>query len=185
MSNEFITKYEGDFTNAIEHFKKELGNIRAGRANPSMIESVLVDAYGVKTPIIQMASVSVPDAKSMTVEPWDKNLLKEVEKAIVQADLGLGVAGESTLVRVTVPQMTEENRKDMVKIMNEKLESGKIAVRGVREKIKEEITTAEKNSDITEDDKYAYVKELEEMVGKLNKELQDLAEGKEKEIMSV
>lgn len=185
MSNEFITKYQEDFNKAMEHYKKELTLIRAGRANPAMIEDVMVDAYGVKTPIKQLGSIAVPEARCMTVEPWDKNLLKEIEKALTYADLGISIKGESTLVRVTVPQMTEENRKDLVKSMNEKLEAAKVAVRSVREKMKEEIVEAERNKAITEDDKYKYVEELDKKVGELNKELQDITAGKEKEIMSV
>jgi len=185
MPNEFITKHEEDFDKAIEHFKSELNNLRVGRANPSVLENILVDAYGVKTPIKQMASISVPEARCMTVEPWDKNLLKDVEKAIIQAELGLSVTGESSRVRVTVSQMTEENRKDIVKSLNEKLEAAKVAVRSVREKIKEEIVDAEKNKAITEDDKYDYVKELDEKTQELTKKLQEMAEAKENEIMSI
>ncbi|MBT5338296.1 ribosome recycling factor [Candidatus Falkowbacteria bacterium] len=185
MSNQYIEQHEGDFKKGNEHFEKELATIRAGRANPAMLENILVDAYGVKTPINQLSSISVPEARVMTVEPWDKNLLKEVEKAITYADLGVGVSGESTLVRVTVPQMTEENRKEMVRGMNEKLEAAKVAVRSVREKVKEAIISGEKSNEITEDDKYAYIKELDEKVQTLNKQLQELAEDKEKEIMSV
>ena len=183
--NEFISQHEGDFEKTIEHFKKELNSIRAGRANPSMVEDVLVDAYGVKTPIKQMASIAVPEARVMTVEPWDKNLLKEVEKAVTYADLGLSVSAESTLVRLTVPQMTEENRKHLVKMMSEKLEAAKVAVRSVREKAKEAIVEAEKNKAITEDDKYSYIEDLDKKVSELNKQLQGTAELKEKEIMSV
>ncbi|NQT49926.1 ribosome recycling factor [Candidatus Kuenenbacteria bacterium] len=185
MSNEFIEKHEEEFNKTLEHFKKELATIRAGRANPAMIENVLVDAYGIKTPIVQLGSIAVPEARSMTVDPWDKNLLKEIEKALTYADLGLSISVESTLVRLSVPQMTEENRKDLVKTMNEKLEAAKISVRSIREKTKEEIVSAEKSSDITEDDKYKYVKDLDEKVGELNKDLQSIAESKEKEIMSV
>ena len=150
-----------------------------------MIENVLVDAYGVKTPLNQMSSIAVPDARCMTVEPWDKSLLKEIEKAITYADLGVSVSGESTLVRVTVPMMTEENRKSLVKSLNEKLETAKVAVRGIREKVRDEIVEAEKNKEITEDDKYDFQKEVDEKVHELNKKLQDVAEAKEKEIMSV
>lgn len=185
MANEFIQKKEGEFQGAIEHFKKELGGLRAGRANPAMVENVMVDAYGSKMPLKQMASIAVQEARTMVVEPWDKNLLKEVEKALNYANLGLSISAESSLVRVTVPQMTEENRKDLVKLMSEKLEDAKIAVKQVREEVRDAITSAFQSSDITEDDKYAGFKELDEKVVKLNKELQELAEAKEREIMSV
>lgn len=185
MSNEFLVKHEEDFNKALEHFNGELAGLRAGRANPAMIENVLVDAYGVKTPLKQLGSISVPEARSMTVEPWDKNLLKEIEKALGYANLGLSISAESTLVRVSVPQMTEENRRDLVKILNEKLETAKIAVRGVREKVKEEVMTAEKAGDITEDDRFESTEALDKKVVELNKELQTLAEKKEQEIMTV
>lgn len=185
MSNEFLDKYKSEFDGAIEHCKKELSNLRTGRANPGMVEDILVDAYGVKTPIKQLGSVAVPEARSLTIEPWDKNLLKEIEKALTYADLGVGIKADSTLVRVTVPQMTEENRKKMVKMMSEKLEEAKIAVRSIREKIKEEITRAEKNGAITEDDRYDFVDQLDKRVGELNKTLQELADKKEQEILTV
>ena len=183
--NEYITKHEDDFLKAKEHFEKELQNIRAGRANPSMIEDIQVDSYGVKTPLKQLGSIGVQEARTMVVEPWDKNLLKDIEKAIIQADLGVSVQGESTLVRVSVPQMTEENRKDMVKVMNEKLEAAKVAVRSIREKVKEEIVEAEKNNELTEDDKFTFVKELDEKTQTETKELQEIGDAKEKEIITV
>ena len=185
MENEFITKYKDDFDKAVQHYEKELRTLRIGRANPATVEDILVDAYGVKTPIKQMASISVPEARSMVIEPWDKNLLKEIEKSLTYADLGFSISGETGLVRVTVPQMTEENRKDMVKVLNEKLEAGKISIKSIREKVKEEIVEAEKKSDITEDDKYKYVEELDKKVQELNKQLQETIERKEKEIMTV
>lgn len=185
MNNEFIVKYKEDFDKAIEHYTKELKGLRVGRANPETIEDVLVDAYGVKTPMKQMASISVPEARSMVVEPWDKNLLKEIEKALTLAELGYSIKVESTLVRVIVPQMTEENRKDMVKKLGEKMEAAKVAIKSIREKVKEEIVEADKKSDITEDDKYQYIEDLDKKVQELNKQLQEMTEEKEKEIMTV
>jgi len=185
MANEFIQKYAGDFSGAVEHYKKELAGLRAGRANPAMVENLMADAYGVKTPLKQLGSIGVPEPRCLTIEPWDKSLLKEIEKAITYANLGLSVRVEAALVRVTVPQMTEENRKDLVKIMSEKLEAAKVAVRGIREKVKEEILEAQKNGDITEDDRYQFADELDKKVAELNKELQAITEVKEKEIMTV
>jgi len=185
MANQFLQKNEAEFNGVIEHFKKELGGIRAGRANPAMVENVVVDSYGMKTPLKQMASIAVQEARTMVIQPWDKNLIKEIEKAISMANLGLSVTAEAALVRVTVPQMTEENRKDLIKIMNEKLEAAKVALRGVRENTKEEILAAQKNGDITEDDRYQNVEEMEKKVAELNKILQEMTEAKEKEILSV
>ncbi len=185
MSNQFIEKHQVDLDGAIEHFKKELSHLRTGRANPEMIESLLVDCYGVKTPLKQLGSISVPEARSLSIEPWDKSLLKEIEKALTYADFGASIKVDSTLIRFTLPQMTEENRKKLVKVMGEKLESAKVAVRGVREKIKEEIVSAEKEKVITEDDRYDFVEELDKKVSELNKLFQEMADKKEKEIMTV
>ena len=185
MANQFIEKYKEEFGNVFEHYEKELNNLRIGRANPSTIEEILVDAYGVKTPLKQMTSISVPEARVMNVEPWDKNLLKEVEKALTLADLGYSISGDSTLIRVIVPQMTEENRKDMVKVLGEKMEAAKVSVKSIREKVKEEIIEAEKASDITEDDKYAYIEELDKKTQETNKQLQERTDIKEKEIITV
>lgn len=183
--NDFIKKREEEFKGAIEHFKKELASIRAGRANPAMIENIMVESYGAKTPLKQLSSIMAQEARTMVVQPWDKSLLKEIEKAITYANLGLSVAVDSAVVRVNVPQMTEENRRDLVKLMNEKMEAAKVGVRSVREKVKEEIMTAFRASGITEDDKYKFVEELDKKVGELNKELQEIAGQKEKEIMNI
>lgn len=185
MTNEFVQKFQPEFDKAIEHFKKELSGLRAGRANPAMVENVLVEAYGVKTPILQVASVSVPEPRCLIVEPWDKNLIKEVEKALNYANLGLSVSAEKTLVRVTVPQMTEENRKAMVKQMNEKLEAAKGALRSIRDAAREEIVTKEKAKKITEDDKFESMKEIDKVTSELTNKLKEITEAKEKEIMSV
>ncbi|MBU1131718.1 ribosome recycling factor [Patescibacteria group bacterium] len=185
MASEFLRKYEADFKSTVEHFKKELLGIRAGRANAAMVENVIVDAYGVKTPIKQLASISTPEPRVLNIQPWDKNLLKDIEKAISYANLGLSATAEATLVRAIVPQMTEENRKDLIKIMSEKLEAAKVAARSVREKAKEDIMSAQKAGDITEDDRYEYVEELDKKITEINKELQTIAEAKEKEIMTV
>lgn len=181
----YLDKFQAEATKAMEHFKKELAGIRAGRANPAMIENVPVDAYGVKTPLLQMASIHVPEPRVMTVEPWDKNLIKDIEKALTYANLGLSVMAEKTLVRVKVPTMTEENRKDMVRQMNDKLEAAKQAVRACREKIREEIVKAEKDKELTEDDKFDFLEELDKKAGEWNVKLKEVAEAKEKDIRAV
>jgi len=185
MNNPFISAKQEDFDKAFEHFHKELGALRAGRANSAMIEDILVDCYGVKTPLKQLGSIGIPEPRVMTIEPWDKSILKEIEKALSYANTGLGVSVEAALVRVTVPQMTEETRRALVKVLNEKLEEAKISVRSVREDIKESIITAERNKEIPEDDRYAYIEELDKKVVEMNKQLQTIAEKKENEVMTV
>ncbi|MFA5359257.1 MAG: ribosome recycling factor [Patescibacteria group bacterium] len=174
-----------DFEKALEHFKADLSGVRTGRATPALLENLLVNSYGSKMPIKQLGSINVSDSKSMTVEPWDKSLLKEIEKAISAANLGLGTANEGNFIRVSVPHMTEENRRDLVKLVGEKTETARIAVRGIRDKIKEEIIEQEKNNEITEDDKFRMQKDLDEMTGKYNDQIKSLAESKEQEIMTI
>lgn len=185
MANQFIEKFQSEFDKTVEHFSKELAGLRAGRATPAMVENVLVEAYGVKTPMLQLASVSAPEPRQLVIEPWDKNLIKDIEKALSYANLGLAVRAEKSVVRVTVPQMTEENRRDLVKQMTEKLEAAKIAIRSVRDHVKEAIIEGEKNNLVTEDDRYQYIEELDKKVAELNNQLKEMTERKEKEIMTV
>lgn len=183
--NQYIQTKKEDFTKAIEFFKKEISSLRTGRANPNMLEGVTVDVYGTKTPLNGVASINVPDGQSITIAPWDKNIIKEIEKAIVEADLGVGVVNEGEKIRVTVPKMTEENRKDLVKKLNEKMEVSRISIRQTRDDIKSDIEDAEKNKDITEDDKFRNIKELDEEVSNQNNTLKDIRDKKESEIMTI
>ncbi|OGF31231.1 ribosome recycling factor [Candidatus Falkowbacteria bacterium RIFOXYD2_FULL_35_9] len=183
--NQYLKNIQPEVDKTIEHFKQELSSIRTGRANPTMIERVNVIAYGTPTPLMQLASIAVPEARSMRVEPWDKSLTKEIEKALVSADLGVSVSIDGSVVRVTMPLMTEENRRDLIKILKEKLEHTRISIRSIREKTKEDIVSAEKNKQITEDDKFDFQKELDKEVENWNKKLNDMAEAKEKEVMTV
>jgi ribosome recycling factor len=183
--NQYIQSKQSEFQKAIDFFKKDIANLRTGRANPALLENVPVEAYGAKTPLNGLASITVTDARSMVVAPWDKNLLKDVEKAIVEAGLGMGVVNEGDKIRVTVPQMTEENRKDLVKKLNEKMETARIALRQVRDEIKADIEEAEKNKEISEDDKFRFIHELDEEVRKLNDELKEVRDKKEGEIMTI
>lgn len=183
--NQYIQAKQDDFSKAIDFFKKEILSLRTGRSNPNMLESVFVDAYGAKTPLNGVASINVPDGQSITIAPWDKNIIKDIEKAVVEADLGVGVVNEGDKIRLTVPKMTEENRKDLVKKLNEKMEESRISIRQAREDIKTDIENAEKNKEITEDDKFRYIKELDEEVTSRNNELKAIRDKKEGEIMTI
>ena len=183
--NEYIKAKEAEFRKTIDFFIKEIVGIRTGRANPNMLEGVQVDAYGAKTPIQGVAAINVPDGQSILVVPWDKNVSKEIEKAIVDANLGVGVVNEGDKIRLTVPKMTEENRKELVKKLNEKLETVRVSIRQIREDIKAAIEKAEKNKQITEDDKFRFIKELDDETVKQNEELKSLRDKKEEDIMTI
>ena len=183
--NEYINDKQEEFNKAIDFFKKDIASLRTGRANPSMLDGVQVEAYGSKTPISGLAGITVPEARSIIVAPWDKNVIKDVEKAIINFDLGVSVVNEGDKLRLTVPQLTEENRIELVKKLNEKMEAARISIRQAREEIKDNIEQAEKNKEITEDDKFKFIKELDEEVGKKNNEIKEIRDGKEKEIMTI
>lgn len=183
--NQYIEAQLGEFIRAIDFFKKEISSLRTGSANPNMLEGVQVDAYGVKTPLNGVAAITVPDGQSILIAPWDKNVIKEIEKALVDANLGVGVINEGDKIRLTIPKMTEENRIDLVKKLNEKQETARISIRQNREDIKNKIEQAEKNGELTEDDKFRFLKELDDETGKQNDALKNVRDKKEKDIMTI
>ena len=183
--NTYIEEKKEDFEKILDFFKKDISVHRTVRANPVVLEGVLVEAYGVKTPLNGVANISVADSLSLLVAPWDKGVIKDVEKAIVEADLGLGVVNDGEKIRLTVPQMTEENRKDLVKKLNEKMEKARISVRQLREDIKETIERDEKDKEITEDDKFSLIKELDEKIRDFNDEVKSIRDSKESDIMTI
>lgn len=183
--NKYLESNQGEFNKVVEYFKKEISVLRTGRANPGVLDNIFVEAYGAKTPLNGIGSINVADSRSMTINPWDKNILKEIEKAIVEADLGFGVVNEGDKIRLTLPIMTEENRKNLVKKLNEKMEEARIGVRRVRDEIKTAIETAEDNKEISEDDKYRFIKELDEEVAKRNDEIKGIRDKKEEEVMTI
>ncbi len=183
--NQYIQSRQEEFVKTIEFFKKEIANIRTGRANPNILDGIQVDAYGTKTPLNGVAAINVPDGQCITVAPWDKNIVKEVEKAIVGANLGIGVVNEGDQIRLTIPKMTEESRRDMVKKLNEKQEASRITIRKIREEIKNEIEAAEKDKEITEDEKFLFLKELDEEVEKQNGNLKEIKDKKEADVLTI
>lgn len=183
--NQYLQSKNDDFNKAIDFFKKDIAALRTGRANPNMLEGLTVEAYGARTPINGLASINVQDSQSLVVVPWDKGIVKDIEKALVEADLGVGVINEGDKVRLSIPRMTEENRKELVKKLNERMEHARISVRQVREEVKTGIEAAEKDKAISEDDKFRFVKELDDEVAKINDEIKAIRDKKEQEIMTI
>ena len=170
---------------AIEALENKLGEIRAGRANPKVLDRIQVSYYGVPTPINQVANIMVPEARMITIQPWDASLLKEIEKEIQKSDLGLNPTNDGKLIRLVFPELTEERRKELVKEIKKLAEDNKVAIRGIRRDGIEEFKSKQKNSEITEDD----LRNAEEQIQKLTDKYVALADGvcseKEKEVMSV
>lgn len=183
--NIYIQNKKDEFDRAIDFFKKDLASVKVGRANPSMLDGVFVEAYGVKNPINAVANIAVADAKSITLTPWDKGVSKSIEKAVVDANLGVGVVNEGDKIRINIPQMTEENRKDSVKKVNEKQEKAKVSIRQIREEVKSSIESAFSGKEIGEDDKFRFIKELDEEVGRINDAIKEIRDKKEKEVMEI
>ena len=184
-TNVYIEQKKSELDKAIEHFKKELSSLRSGRAQTAIVENVNVEAYGSFTPLKQLASISIPDAKSIYIEPWDKSVIKAVEKALTASNLGLSIVNTGEKVIAQVPLMTEENRKRLIKVIGEKAEEAKISLRQTRDEMKEAILAAEKNKDITQDDRYQFLADLDNYIGDYNKKVEELSADKEKEIMTI
>lgn len=183
--NQYIQAKQVDFIKSIDFFKKDISAIRTGRANPSILDGIVVEAYGAKTALVGLASISVPEARSILITPWDKTITKDIEKAIIAADLGINPVNEGDKIRLVVPTLTEENRKELVKKLNEKMETARIAIRQVRDQIKEAIENAFKDKAISEDDKFRFIKELDEETAKHNDTLKGVKDKKEEEIMTI
>ncbi len=185
MIKDIIDAHQDGFKNAVTHFEGELVKLRTGRAHPGLVEGLLVDYYGTQTPVKQMASVTVPEARQILISPWDKGSLASIEAAIRESDLGLNPMNDGVGVRITLPALTEERRKELVKVLNAKAEEAKIAIRSVREEAWKEIQEAEKEGLIGEDDKFRGKDDLQKVVDECNKQLETLREKKEGEIMTV
>jgi len=185
MSTDILSQYNSDFSDVFEFLKLDLASLRTGRATPALVENISVEAYGSRTGIIGLASISVPDARTIVIEPWDKSLLKEIEKGIAEAKLGLNPVVQGKLIRVSLPALTEEGRRDLIKVMNEKLEQARISIRGVREKARADVMKAEKDGEITEDEKYRTLEQLDKTVAAQNEKVKKMGEDKEKEVMTI
>jgi ribosome recycling factor len=174
-------RYQG----AVDQLTKELTQLRTGRATPALVEDILVSAYGSNMEVKGLASVQIPDAKTLIIDPWDKGLIQNIEKGIRDAGIGLSPVVDGTVIRIIMPLMTEDNRKQMVKRMKEMLEDAKIRIRGVREDIRSEVLAQEKAKDISEDEKFKLFDEIDGMTKEFNDDVVSIGSTKEDEIMTV
>ena len=169
----------------ISVFEENLAEVRAGRANPNILNKVTVDYYGVPTPINQMAGVSVPEPRMIVIQPWDMSVLKEIEKAINLADIGINPNNDGKVIRLVFPELTEERRKELVKDVKELAEEAKVGIRNVRRDAVDKFKAMKKNSEITEDDLKQAEKKTQDLTDKFVKEIDAIAEKKQKEILSI
>ena len=185
MVNDIIKSLQGDIEKAIEAFRRELGKVRTGRANLSILDGVRVEYYGTPTPLNQVASVAVADARLITVKPWERALIPEIEKAIRAAQLGLNPQSDGELVRLPMPALTQERRQDLVKVVKKMAEECKVALRGARRDANEMLKEALKDSAITEDDERKGLKSVQETTDKAVTKVDEITGKKESEILEV
>lgn len=185
MIQELRKKSHERMQTAIEALKKKFGAVRTGRASLSLLDGLAVDYYGTITPIQQVASLSIPDSRQILIQPWEQKIIPEIEKAIMKSDLGLTPMNDGKLIRINIPVLTEERRKQLVKVVKKEAEDAKIAVRNIRREINEELKKLEKEEHISEDQIKKEHDEVQKITDTFVKKIEELLEHKEKEIMEV
>lgn len=181
----YIADLKPKYNDVINHLKEQLSVMRTGRANPSMVESVSVKAYDSTMKVKELASIKTEDSKTLIVDPFDDNVLQAIEKGIHESDIGLSPSVDGKIIRLNVPQMTEENRKEIVKTMRERLEDAKIKIRQIREEARDEVNKMEQDGDISEDEKYKILDEIDTVTREYTDKIDQIGDDKEEEIMTV
>jgi ribosome recycling factor len=185
MINDITSDSEDGMKKAVESFKRDLQKIRTGRANTSMLDGIKVDYYGTPTPVNQVATVQVVDARLITVKPWEKSMIPVIDKAIRASDLGINPVADAELVRLPVPPLTQERRRDLAKVVGKQTEEARVAVRAARRDAMDMIKDAEKDKQISEDERKQGEKKVQELTDKYIAMIDDIAKAKEKEIMEL
>ena len=178
-------EFENKMKKSIESYKYELGSIRAGRANASVLDRINVDYYGVPTPVTQIGTVSSPDARTIVIQPWDSSTLKGIEKALLASDLGITPANDGKIIRLVFPQLTEDRRKELKKQVSKMGEDAKVAIRNIRRDAMDKAKDMKKNGEMTEDEQKASEKSIQDLTDKFIKEIDAITASKEKEIMEI
>ncbi|MGH2812374.1 MAG: ribosome recycling factor [Actinomycetota bacterium] len=180
-----LSQAEQKMRKAVDVVREELAMLRTGRASPKLLERVEVDYYGTKTPLNQLAGISVQEARLLVVSPYDRNTVSAIEKAIQASDLGINPTNDGTVIRLAIPSLTEERRKDLVKVAREKAEDGRVAIRNVRRHAKDEMERLQKKGEVSEDDLMRVEKELQKLTDTHVEEVDELVAGKESELLEV
>lgn len=185
MIEDVLTEGESRMQKAVEALRRELATIRTGRASPSLVDRLVVDYFGTPTPLNQLASISVPEPRTLAIQPWDKSTIPIVEKAIQKSDLGLTPNNDGRQIRLQIPQLTEERRRDLVKVVRRKVEDGKVAVRNARRDAVEEAKKFEKDKKISEDDLKRAQERLQKLTDRFIQDVERVGTTKEAEVMEV
>lgn len=185
MTKQVINQTNERMTKAIQALSRELSTIRAGRASSSLLDKIFVDYYGAPTPISQIAGIGTPEARLLTITPYDKSALGDIEKAIMKSDLGISPTNDGTLIRIAIPALTEERRKDLVKLVKKEAEEAKVGIRNIRRDANDDLKKSEKNGEITEDGLRSFSEEVQKLTDDHIVKIDQVAKDKEKEILEV
>ncbi len=185
MTKQIIKDADDRMKKSIEAFRHELASMKAGRATPALLDKLRVDYYGTPTPVNQVANIDIPDARTITIKPWDRSMLKAIEKSILISDLGLNPNNDGVVIRLVLPPMTQDRRKELVKVVAKRTEDERVVVRNVRRDANDAIKKMEKEKTISEDESKRAQEEIQKLTDKAIKEVDHIMELKEKEIMEV
>lgn len=185
MSDEVVLVTEEKMDKTIQGLSKELATVRAGRANPALLDKIVVDYYGTSTPLNQLSNISAPEPRLLVIQPWDKSAIGTIEKAILKSDLGLTPNSDGNIIRIAIPQLTEERRKDLVKLVKRMAEESRVAVRNVRREANEDIKRMEKSGEISQDESRRLQEEVQELTDQYVEKVNGILSAKEQEIMEV
>ncbi len=185
MPNEIMNQAKEKMDNAIGAYSRELASIRAGRANASLLDRIMVEYYGAPTPLNQMAGISVPEARLISIQPYDKTTLGDIEKAILKSDIGITPSNDGTIIRLAIPALTEDRRKEIVKTVKKEAEESKVVIRNVRRDANEDFKKLEKESAITEDELHRNGDDIQKLTDSFIKKIDDIAKVKEEEILEI
>lgn len=185
MVNLVLEEAEDKMKKAVEATRREFNGIRTGRASPALLDRISVDAYGTHMPLNQVATISVPEPRLLMISPWDKSVISAIERAIMKSDLGLNPSSDGNVIRLAIPPLTEERRRELTKLVHKKAEEGKVAIRNVRREANEELKKLRKAGDISEDDEKRSEERVQKLTDKYISEIDRLQEHKEQEVMEV
>lgn len=185
MTDQILRDGKTKMEEVIEATKKAFSGVRTGRANPGLLDRIVVSYYGTPTPLNQMASVSVPEPRLLVITPWDKSSIKDIEKAILVSDLGLVPTNDGAVIRIAIPTLTEERRKDLARVVRQDAEDHRVSIRNIRRDMNDAVKKLEKNGDVSEDDSRRVQDEIQKHTDRFIKEIDELLDAKEKEIMEV
>lgn len=184
-TEEVLAETNSRMDKSVEALQRELDTIRTGRASPALVDNLMVDYYGTQTPLNQLASISVPEARVLMIQPWDKQSMKEVERSILKSDMGLVPNNDGTAIRINIPALTEERRKDLVRLVGRKIEDGLVSVRNIRRDSVEQFRTMEKNKEMSQDDSRRGQDQLQTITDSFSNQMNTLKQEKEAEVMEV